>query len=72
MARAWEVLKLLEAGHHVAQQRAPRPPDATQLALFAGAPHPLLTELDRLDLDTLSPIVALNRWAAWKKRREDT
>jgi DNA mismatch repair protein MutS len=72
VARAWEVLKLLEAGHHVAQQRAPRPPDATQLALFAGAPHPLLTELDRLDLDTLSPIDALNRLAAWKKRLEDT
>ena len=72
VARAWEVLKLLEAGHHVAHQHAPRPPDATQLALFAGAPHPLLTELDRLDLDTLSPIDALNRLAAWKKQLEDT
>jgi len=73
VARAWEVLKLLEAGHHVAHQPAPRPPDAAQLALFAGAPpHPLLTELDGLDLDTLSPIDALNRLAAWKKRLEDT
>ena len=73
VARAWEVLKLLEAGHHVARQPAPRPPDAAQLALFAGAPpHPLLTELDGLDLDTLSPIDALNRLAAWKKRLEDT
>ena len=72
VARAWEVLKLLEAGHHVASQHAPRPPDASQLALFAGAPHPLLTELDRLDLDTLSPIDALNRLATWKKRLEDT
>ncbi len=72
VSRAWEVLKLLEAGHHVAQQRAPRPPDAAQLGLFGGAPHPLLTELDRLDLDTLSPIDALNRLAAWKKRLEDT
>jgi DNA mismatch repair protein MutS len=73
VARAWEVLKLLEAGHHVAQQHAPQPPDAAQLALFAGAPpHPLLTELDRLDLDTLSPIDALNRLASWKKRLEDT
>ncbi len=71
VSRAWEVLKLLEAGHHVAQQRAPRPPDAAQLGLFGGAPHPLLTELDRLDLDTLSPIDALNRLAAWKKRLED-
>ena len=73
VARAWEVLKLLEAGHHVAHQAPPRPPDAAQLALFAGAPpHPLLTELDRLDLDTLSPIDALNRLAAWKKRLEET
>jgi DNA mismatch repair protein MutS len=73
VARAWEVLKLLEAGHHVAHQHAPQPPDAAQLALFAGAPpHPLLTELDRLDLDTLSPIDALNRLAAWKKQLEDT
>ena len=71
VARAWEVLKLLEAGHHVAHQPVPRPPDAAQLALFA-APHPLLTELDRLDLDTLTPIDALNRLASWKKRLEDT
>jgi DNA mismatch repair protein MutS len=73
VARAWEVLKLLEAGHHVAHQNPPRLPDAAQLALFAGAPpHPLLTELERLDLDTLSPIEALNRLAAWKKRLEET
>ena len=73
VARAWEVLKLLEAGHHVAHQQPPRPPDAAQLALFADAPpHPLLTELDGLDLDTLSPIDALNRLAAWKRRLEET
>jgi len=72
VARAWEVLKLLEAGHHVAHQPVPRPPDAAQLALFAGAPpHPLLTELDGLDLDKLTPIDALNRLASWKKRLED-
>jgi len=73
VARAWEVLKLLEAGHHVAQQRAPLPPDAAQLPLFgAAAPHPLLTELDGLDLDRLSPIEALNRLAAWKKQLEES
>jgi DNA mismatch repair protein MutS len=70
VARAWEVLKLLEAGHHVAQQAAPRPPDAAQLGLFGG--HPLLDELDRLDVDSLSPLDALNRLAAWKKRLEET
>ena len=72
VARAWEVLKLLEAGHHVARQQAPRPPDAAQLGLFGSAtPHPLIAELDGLDLNALSPLEALNRLAAWKKRLEE-
>ena len=74
VTRAWQVLKLLEAGHHVAHQRPPAPLDAAQLGLFAGAgaaPDPLLAELDGLDVDTLSPLDALNRLAAWKKRRKD-
>src|SRR5213595_2273307 len=72
VGRAWQVLKLLEAGHHVARQASPAPPDATQLGLFAPAPpHPLLQELDRLNLDALSPLEALNRLAEWKKRREE-
>src|SRR6058998_2938343 len=71
VTRAWQVLKLLEAGHHVAQQRAPATPDATQLALFAPAPDPLLLELDGLDVNSLSPLEALNRLAAWQKRRKD-
>ncbi len=76
VSRAWQVLKLLEAGHHVADGRLPAPPDAAQLALF-GAPHaappahPLLTELGELDVNALSPLEALNRLAAWKKRLED-
>jgi DNA mismatch repair protein MutS len=69
VGRAWQVLKLLEAGHQVAHQSPPLPPDAAQLGLFAAtAPHPLLQELDRLDVDALSPLEALNRLAAWKKR----
>ena len=68
LVRAREVLQLLEAGHHVVQQPAPRPPDAQQLALFAQAAHPLLTELEGLDVNTLSPLEALNRLAAWKKQ----
>ena len=76
VARAWQVLQLLEAGHHVAHQPAPPPPDAAQLGLFiapgtGAAPHPLLDELDRLDVNTLSPLEALNRLAAWKKQREE-
>ena len=73
VTRAWQVLKLLEAGHHVARQRPPTPLDAAQLGLFAAPPpaDPLLLELDGLDVDTLSPLDALNRLAAWKKRRLD-
>jgi DNA mismatch repair protein MutS len=73
VTRAWQVLKLLEAGHHVAKQRAPAPLDATQLGLFGRAPSldPLLLELDGLDVNSLSPLDALNRLAAWQKRRKD-
>ena len=72
VTRAWQVLKLLEAGHHVAQQRAPATPDATQLGLFAPPiPDPLLLELDGLDVNSLSPLEALNRLAEWQKRRKD-
>jgi DNA mismatch repair protein MutS len=75
VTRAWQVLKLLEAGHHVARQRPPAPLDAAQLGLFGGRGHPppdpLLAELDGLDVNTLSPLEALNRLAAWKQRRKD-
>ena len=70
--RAWQVLKLLEAGHHVAHQPPPTAPDAQQLGLFAPGTHPLLAELDRLDVNALSPLEALNRLAAWKKQLEET
>jgi DNA mismatch repair protein MutS len=72
VARAWEVLKLLEAGHHVAGRRPAPPPDAAQIALFAepagGAARELLAELKGLDVDALSPLEALNRLATWKRR----
>ncbi len=72
VARAWEVLRLLEAGHHVADRQPPPSPDVSQLGLFgAGVPHPLLAELAGLDLNALSPIEALNRLAAWKKQVEE-
>jgi len=67
--RAWQVLALLEAGHQVARQTPPARPDAAQLALFSPpGPHPLLDELERLDVNALSPLEALNRLAAWKKQ----
>ena len=72
VSRAWQVLKLLEAGHHVADRQLPAPPDAAQLPLFGAAPpHPVLTELGELDVNALSPLEALNRLAAWKKRLEE-
>ena len=74
VARAWEVLALLETGHHVAGRPVPQLPDASQLGLFGAdaPPHPLLLELARLDVDTLSPLEALTRVAAWQRQlRED-
>jgi DNA mismatch repair protein MutS len=66
VARSWDVLRVLEAGHHLAHRPAPPPPDATQLGLFAP-PHPLITALAGLDVDALTPLEALNRLAAWKR-----
>jgi DNA mismatch repair protein MutS len=73
VARAWQVLKLLEAGHHVADRTVPLPPDASQLGLFAGEArlHPLLAELAELDVDALSPLDALTRLAAWQRRLQE-
>ncbi len=70
VARAWQVLKLLEAGHHVAGRVAPLPTDASQFGLFGGeaGSHPLLAELAKLDVDTLSPLEALTRLADWQRR----
>ncbi len=69
VARAWEVLKLLEAGHHVADRQLPSKVDATQLGLFGS--HPLLAELASLDVNALSPMEALHRLEAWKRRLEE-
>ncbi len=70
VARAWEVLALLETGHHVAGRPVPPRPDASQLGLFAAdaTAHPLLIELAKLDVDALSPLEALTRLASWQQR----
>ena len=70
VARAWQVLKLLETGHHVADRTVPLPPDASQIGLFGGetGPHPLLAELAQLDVNELSPLQALTRLADWQRR----
>jgi DNA mismatch repair protein MutS len=73
VSRAWEVLALLEAGHLVANVPPPAPPDATQLGLFGAAQpvHPMLSELQKMDVNAISPLEALNHLAHWKKQLEE-
>ncbi|HEU5359246.1 MAG TPA: hypothetical protein VFU45_09010, partial [Gemmatimonadales bacterium] len=68
VARAREVLMTLEGEHRVAPGAPPPPPDPGQLGLFAGEPDPVLQELGALDVDSLTPLEALNRLAELKKR----
>jgi DNA mismatch repair protein MutS len=70
VARAQEILHLLESGHHVAGATPPPRMDAAQLQLFRPEDHPVLAELSRLDPNTLSPIEALMRLADLKRRVE--
>jgi DNA mismatch repair protein MutS len=71
--RAKEVLLRLEGEHRVVPG-APRPePDPGQLGLFADAtPHPALEALRGLDLDSLTPLEALNRLAELQRRARDS
>jgi len=69
--RAWEILALLESGHHVAGRAAPPRPDPQQLALFAPGEHPVLKALQDLDPESMTPIEALTRLAELKRRAED-
>jgi DNA mismatch repair protein MutS len=68
VARARAVLATLEGEHRVAPGTPPLPPDPGQLGLFAGEPHPVLRELESVDVEHLTPIEALNRLAELKKR----
>lgn len=71
--RARSVLKTLE-GEHRMVPGSPTDPDPGQLILFAetpaqpAVPDPMLEELRELDMDNMTPIEALNRLAALKKR----
>ncbi len=68
--RATEILRLLESGHHVAGQAAPRTPDERQLALF-DTEHPILQQLKSLDIDEITPMEALSRLAEFKRHAEE-
>ena len=69
IARAGEILRLLESGHHVAGLKPPAAPDAGQLALFDE--HPVLADLRTLDPNTMTPLEALTRLAELKRRVEE-
>jgi DNA mismatch repair protein MutS len=69
IARAGEILALLESGHHVAGLKPPPAPDAGQLALFEE--HPVLADLRTLDPDSMTPLEALTRLAELKRRAEE-
>jgi len=66
VARARQVLADLERSRplgprgHSAQMALPLP--------VAAAAHPVVDELERLDLDGLSPLAALNKLAEWRSR----
>ncbi len=63
--RAASILKQLEASSAKAVQI--QPDTAQQMALFPET-NPLLEELKKLDINTLSPIEALNKLYEWKRR----
>jgi DNA mismatch repair protein MutS len=67
--RAKEVLATLEGEHRVVPGAPAPAADPGQLPLFAEAPpHPVVTELEALEIDTLTPLEALNRLAELKRR----
>ncbi len=63
--RADEILRQLEASSGKAVRIDPQSPK--QLALFPET-NPLLDELENLDVNTLSPIEALNKLYEWQRR----
>jgi DNA mismatch repair protein MutS len=71
--RAREILLTLEGEHRVVPGAPPAPRDPGQLALFVDPPppDPMMVELRALDVDTLTPLEALNRLADFKRQAED-
>jgi len=70
VARAQEILQLLESEHHVAG-RSPLPqPDPHQLALF-GADNAIVEALREMDPNEMTPMEALRRLAELKQRAQE-
>ncbi|HEU5049321.1 MAG TPA: DNA mismatch repair protein MutS [Gemmatimonadales bacterium] len=68
--RAREVLGTLEGEHRMVPGAPPADPDPGQLALFhpEAPPHPVVTDLQALDVNSLTPLEALNRLAELQRR----
>ncbi len=67
--RAEELLEELEQGQRDHTDRSAAAPDDAplQLSLFGGK-HPVVDELEKLDVNALSPLEALNKLFEWKKK----
>ncbi len=70
VARAWDVLGVLERDHRVVPGAPPPPSDSNQLPLFE-AESPLVSDLRSLDPNSMTPIEALTRLVELKKRAEE-
>jgi DNA mismatch repair protein MutS len=70
VGRAREILATLEGEHRMVPGPPPLSRDPGQLPLFGdgGQPDPMMEELKSLDVDTLTPLEALNRLADFKRR----
>ena len=64
--RATEILKQLEAEHLGAPRPASRPREI-QLTLFGAPEHPMVDELRNLDLDSTTPLEALQHLQRWQQ-----
>ncbi len=69
--RAKTVLATLEGDHRVAKGLPPPDPDPGQFGLFGSVANPMLDELRDLDVDSLTPLEALNRLADLTRRAKD-
>jgi DNA mismatch repair protein MutS len=70
VARAREILGTLEGEHRMVPGQPAAARDPGQLALFGDPqrPDPMVEELKLLDVNTLTPLEALNRLADFKRR----
>jgi DNA mismatch repair protein MutS len=69
VGRAREILATLEGEHRMVPGSPPADRDPGQLPLFGEIrTDPMMDELQALDVDTLTPLEALNRLADFKRR----